>query len=129
GGGSALPVRGGTARAGERHLAVHPIGRLFARVVLRAGAGVDEAVVESDVYDLSTGARVDDDLAGAFQDLEAGRVGPAEEAVAAAGKPAAGRGAGDLVRLPSHPPPWCSGRSGSSSQRGGGGGRSACSGP
>jgi len=70
---------------------VHPIGRLFARVVLRAGAGVEEAVVESDVYDLSTGARVDDDLAGAFQDLEAGRVGPADEALAAAAKPVAAR--------------------------------------
>src|SRR5207245_7980090 len=99
GGGSALPVRGGTARAGERHLAVHPIGRLFARVVLRAGAGVEEAVVESDVYDLSTGARVDDDLAGAFQDLEAGRVEPADESLAAAAKPVTAREPGDLLRL------------------------------
>src|SRR2546428_8643537 len=44
----------------------------------RAGAGVEEAVVESDVYDLSAGAKVGDDLAGAFRDLEAGRVGPAD---------------------------------------------------
>jgi len=95
----AIPVRDGTARASEKRLAVHPIGRLFARVVLRAGAGVEEAVVESDVYDLSTGARVDDDLAGAFQDLEAGRVEPADEALAAAAKPVAAREPGDLLRL------------------------------
>src|SRR5207302_2049828 len=62
-------------------------------------AGVEEAVVESDVYDLSTGARVDDDLAGAFQDLEAGRVEPADEALAAAAKPVAAREPGDLLRL------------------------------
>src|SRR5258708_5212786 len=95
----AIPVRDGTARASETRLAVHPIGRLFARVVLRAGAGVEEAVVESDVYDLSTGARVDDDLAGAFQDLEASRVEAADEALAAAAKPVTAREPGDLLRL------------------------------
>ncbi|MGH7548117.1 MAG: hypothetical protein ACREMM_08075, partial [Gemmatimonadales bacterium] len=71
-----IPVRDGTAQPGKTRLAVHPVGRLIARVVLRAGAGVEEAVVESDVYDLSAGARLGDDLAGLFQDLEAGRVGP-----------------------------------------------------
>jgi len=78
-----IPVRDGTAKPSKTKLAVHPMGRLVARVVLRAGAGVEEAVVESDVYDLSAGAKVGDDLAGAFRDLEAGRVGPADPSVAA----------------------------------------------
>ncbi|MGH7336558.1 MAG: hypothetical protein ACREI7_03180, partial [Myxococcota bacterium] len=73
----AVPVRDGTARTRKAGLADHAIGRLFARVVLRAGATVEEAVVESDVFDLSTGTRVGDDVADLFRDLEAGRVTPA----------------------------------------------------
>src|SRR5439155_69164 len=79
-----IPVRDGVAKAQKTHVAVHPVGRLVARVVLRAGAGVEEAVVESDVYDLSAGARLDDDLAGLFLDLEAGRAEPADPSLAAA---------------------------------------------
>src|SRR5206468_2745350 len=60
-----IPVRDGTVQSSKAKLAVHPVGRLVARVVLRAGAGVEEAVVESDVYDLAAGARLSDDLAGA----------------------------------------------------------------
>src|SRR5881396_2376153 len=59
-----IPVRDGTVQSSKAKLAVHPVGRLVARVVLRAGARVEEAVVESDVYDLATGARLSDDLAG-----------------------------------------------------------------
>jgi hypothetical protein len=74
-------VRNGTARQSKAGLAAHPIGRLVARVVLRAGAAVEEAVVESDVFDLSSGARVlrerGDDVTGSFEDLEAQRVAPA----------------------------------------------------
>src|SRR5438132_1004799 len=58
-----VPVRDGTARQSSVGLAAHPIGRLVARVVLRAGAAVEEAVVESDVFDLSTGTRSSDDVA------------------------------------------------------------------
>jgi len=94
-----IPVRDGVAKPGATQVAVHPVGRLVARVVLRAGAGVEEAVVESDVYDLSAGAPVGDDLAGAFRDLEAGRVGPADEAVAANAAPVPAREPGDLLRL------------------------------
>ncbi|MGH7530037.1 MAG: hypothetical protein ACREMN_06600, partial [Gemmatimonadales bacterium] len=73
----AVPVRDGTARARKAGLAEHAIGRLLARVVLRAGATVEEAVVESDVFDLSTGTRVGDDVADMFRDLEAGGMAPA----------------------------------------------------
>ncbi len=80
-------------------LAVHPVGRLVARVVLRAGAGVEEAVVESDVYDLATGARLSDDLAGAFRDLEESRVEPANPADAGKASTVPAREPGDLLRL------------------------------
>jgi hypothetical protein len=94
-----IPVRDGTVKRSATRVAVHPVGRLVARVVLRAGAGVEEAVVESDVYDLSAGAKVDDDLAGAFGDLEAGRVEPADPSDAATAAPVPAREPGDLLRL------------------------------
>src|SRR6267143_1154567 len=72
-----VPVRDGSAKQKKVGLASHPIGRLVARVVLRAGAAVEEAVVESDVFDLSTGMRSSDDVAGLFQNLEARLVKPA----------------------------------------------------
>src|SRR5438093_1624251 len=88
-----VPVRDGKARQSSVGLAAHPIGRLVARVVLRAGAAVEEAVVESDVFDLSTGTRWSsppvplslrergDDVVGLFEDLEAGRLKPAAASV------------------------------------------------
>jgi len=94
-----IPVRDGTVKRSTTRVAVHPVGRLVARVVLRAGAGVEEAVVESDVYDLSAGAKVGADLAGAFRDLEAGRVEPADPSDAGKAAPVAAREPGDLLRL------------------------------
>ena len=94
-----IPVRDGVAKAQKTHVAVHPVGRLVARVVLRAGAGVEEAVVESDVYDLSAGARLDDDLAGLFLDLEAGRAEPADPSLAAAVQPVPAREPAELLKL------------------------------
>jgi len=76
-----VPVRDGSARQSSVGLAAHPIGRLVARVVLRAGAAVEETVVESDVFDLSTGTRSSDAVAGLLQDLEARRVKPAAASV------------------------------------------------
>ena len=94
-----VPVRNGTARQTKAGLAVHPIGRLVARVVLRAGAAVEEAIVESDVFDLSTGEALGDDVARSFADLEAQRTKPA----AAARVPEAGvvpaRQPDDLLQL------------------------------
>src|SRR5205807_2493364 len=96
-----LPVRDGTIKRRATRLAVHPVGRLVARVVLRAGAGVEEAVVETDVYDLSAGAPVGADLAAAFRELEAGRVPPADPAGAGAATVPA-REAGELLRSEEH---------------------------
>lgn len=93
-----VPVRDGTAQPGKARSAVHPVGRLIARVVLRAGAAVEEAVVESDVYDLSAGAPVARDLAGLFGRLEAGRIEPADASDTKA-TPIPAREPQDLLRL------------------------------
>jgi len=94
-----IPVRDGTVKRSTTRVAVHPVGRLVARVVLRAGAGVEEAVVESDVYDLSAGAKVSDDLAAAFRELEAGRMEPADASGAGKAARVPAREPGDLLRL------------------------------
>lgn len=94
-----IPVRDGTAEPGATRVAVHPVGRLVARVVLRAGAGVEDAVVETDVYDLSAGAKLDDDLAAAFGDLEAGRAKPADPTLAPAAVAVPAREPADLLRI------------------------------
>jgi hypothetical protein len=94
-----VPVRDGTAAPAATRVAVHPVGRLVARVVLRAGAGVEDAVVETDVFDLSAGARLADDLAAAFRDVEAGRAKPAGPGLAAAAAVVPAREPGDLLRL------------------------------
>ena len=94
-----IPIKDGTVKRSTARLAVHPVGRLVARVVLRAGAGVEEAIVESDVFDLSTGTKVDADLAEAFVDLEAGRAQPAGASVVEDAAPVPARAPGDLVRL------------------------------
>ena len=93
-----IPVRDGVAKPVARRLAVRPVGRLAARVVLRAGAGVEEAVVETDVYDLSAGVPADADVAAAFRELEAGRVAPADPAAVAA-PPVPAREPGELLQL------------------------------
>src|SRR5881398_2580618 len=93
-----IPVRDGVAKPGATRLAVHPVGRLAARVVLRAGAGVEEAVVETDVYDLSAGAPAGADVAAAFRELEAGRLAPADPAAITAA-PVLAREPGELLQL------------------------------
>lgn len=94
-----IPVSDGTAGPGATQLAVHPVGRLVARVVLRAGAAVEDAVVETDVYDLSAGVKLGDDLAAAFRELEVGRAKPADRALAAAAAVVSAREPADLLRL------------------------------
>ena len=94
-----VPVRDGPAKQKKVGLAAHPIGRLVARVVLRAGAAVEEAVVESDVFDLSTGTRLGDDVAGSFEDLEARRVKPAAASVVPDADQVPAREPDDLLKL------------------------------
>jgi hypothetical protein len=73
-----VPVRNGTARRRKSQLATHTVGRLLARIVLRAGPVVEEAVIESAVIDLATGARADNQVTAQFADLEARRIAPAD---------------------------------------------------
>ncbi|MGH7699433.1 MAG: hypothetical protein ACREMJ_02795, partial [Gemmatimonadales bacterium] len=94
-----IPVRDGVAKVATAQLAAHPVGRLIARVVLRAGAAVEEAVVESDVFDLSTGTPLSDDVAGSFQDLEAHRVDPADADAIPGAVSVAPREPDELLRL------------------------------
>src|SRR6059058_5137485 len=93
-----IPVRDGVAKPGATRLAVHPVGRPAARVVLRAGAWAGEAVAETDVYDLSAGAPAGADVAAAFRELEAGRVAPADPAAVTAA-PVPAREPGELLQL------------------------------
>jgi hypothetical protein len=95
----AIPVRDGVAKPVKAGAAVHPIGRLIARVVLRAGATLEEAVVESDVCDLSSGAPVARDVADQFHALEARRIEPADASIVAKTKAVAARRPEDLLRL------------------------------
>jgi len=94
-----IPIKDGTVKRSTARVAVHPVGRLVARVVLRASAGVEESVVESDVYDLSAGAKADADLAAAFGDLEAGRSKSADSSVAEDVAAVEAREPADLLRL------------------------------
>jgi hypothetical protein len=73
-----VPVRNATAKRRKSVLATHAIGRLLARIVLRAGAAVEEVLIESAVIDLATGARADDQVSALFADLEAQRIAPAD---------------------------------------------------
>ena len=94
-----VPVRDGKAMPGKARSAVHPVGRLIARVVLRAGAMVEEAVVEGDVCDLSSGAPVARDVAELFHQLEARRIEPGDPSIVAKTKAVAARRPEDLLRL------------------------------
>jgi hypothetical protein len=69
------------------------VGRLLARIVLRAGAVVEETVIESAVIDLATGARADDQVTAQFADLEARRIKPADSGDVP-----------DAVSVPARPP-------------------------
>lgn len=73
-----VPIRNGTARRRKSALATHAVGRLLARVVLRAGSVVEESVIESAVIDLATGAPADAQVTALFADLEAKRIAPAD---------------------------------------------------
>lgn len=63
--GLGIPVSNGSAGVPSAMAARHPVGRLVARVTIRAGAEVEEHLVESGVFDLATGAALADDVAAA----------------------------------------------------------------
>jgi hypothetical protein len=65
-----VPVRNGTAGKPTVRVARHPVGRLLARVLVRAGASVEEHLVESDFFDLAAGAPLPRDVAESCAALE-----------------------------------------------------------
>jgi hypothetical protein len=65
-----VPVRNGSAGKPTVRVARHPVGRLLARVLVRAGASVEEHLVESDFFDLAAGAPLPRDVAESCAGLE-----------------------------------------------------------
>ena len=78
-----VPVTNGSAGEPVVRLARHPVGRLLARILVRAGATVEEHLMEGSVYDLSTGAPVANELAACCAALEANGAAPARDDAAA----------------------------------------------
>jgi len=60
-----IPLRGASAGVPESRFVRHRIGRLTARVAIRAGTGLDEHLAVSDPVDLCTGLVLTDDIAAA----------------------------------------------------------------
>src|SRR5207237_8816267 len=82
------------ARRRNAALGTQRVGRMLARVVLRAGWVVEESVIDGAVVDLGTGARADDQVTAQFADLETRRIKPADpddvpDAVAVPARPPA----------------------------------------
>src|SRR5438067_7337688 len=94
-----VPLRDATARRRKSQLATHTVGRLLARVVLRAGSVVEESVIESAVIDLATGARADDQVTPQFADLEARRIKPADVDDVPAAEPVPARPPAEMLQL------------------------------
>jgi hypothetical protein len=57
-----VPVKNGVAATPKVRLARHPVGRLLARVLIRAGATVEEHLVEGGFFDLVAGALLPPDV-------------------------------------------------------------------
>jgi len=93
-----VPVRKGSAEPPVTSLALHPVARLVGRVAITAATIVAEHIAESGVFDLVTGLRVPDDVAGLCGAIEAGTVVPAGDE-AAAGIAAPARPLAELVPL------------------------------
>ena len=97
--GRKIPVRNGASKRRRSVLATHAIGRLLARVVLRAGAAVEEVLIESAVIDLATGVRAGDQVAALFADLEAQRIAPADPDDVPDAKPVPARAPAEMLQL------------------------------
>jgi hypothetical protein len=69
-----VPVRNGTAGTPTLRVARHPVGRLLARVLVRAGAALEEHLVEGTWVDLATGAPLPADAAATCAAFERGVV-------------------------------------------------------
>lgn len=94
-----VPVANGTSGPPAVKLARHPAGRLLARVLLRAGAVVEEHLVESDWLDFTTGASLPADLAECCAALERERATAVPSSAVPEAALSAARPVQELVRL------------------------------
>ena len=94
-----VPIRDGTGRRRKSQLATHTVGRLLARIVLRAGPVVEETVIESAVIDLATGARADAQVTAQFEELVAQRIRAADPDDVPAAVPVPARPPAEMLQL------------------------------
>jgi len=94
-----VPIRDATARRRKSQLATHTVGRLLARIVLRAGPVVEETVIESAVIDLATGARADEQVTAQFAELVAQRIRAADPGDVPAAVPVPARPPAEMLQL------------------------------
>src|SRR6266545_2485899 len=94
-----VPLRDAKARRRKSQLATHTVGRLLARIVLRAGPVVEESVIESAVIDLATGARADAQVTAQFAELVAQRIKPADPDDVPAAVPVPARPPAEMLQL------------------------------
>lgn len=94
-----IPVRSGSALPPQLVLAVHPLGRLIARVTLSAGSTVEDRIVVSGVFDLAVGAAVEQGVAELCIQIETGELAPSAGEMAAGARKAVAKPASEFVPL------------------------------
>lgn len=74
-----VPTEGLTVGPARIHLAEQRVGRLIARVAVKAGAVGEEQIVESGCFDLTSGVPVSPDVADLCSRVQSGQVRPAAD--------------------------------------------------
>jgi hypothetical protein len=95
----AVPVRNATVGTPSVRVARHPVGRLLARVLIRAGASVEEHLVESSYFDLATGTPLPANAAETCVAVEKGRLTATKPNEKRAPERAEARPVGEVVDL------------------------------
>jgi hypothetical protein len=95
----AVPVRNATVGPPTVRIARHPVGRLLARVLIRAGASVEEHLVESDFFDLATGTPLPRDAAELCLAVEQGKSNATKPDAKRGANLAAPRPTNEIVKL------------------------------
>jgi hypothetical protein len=94
-----VPIVNGTASTPSVRVARHAAGRLLARVLFRAGAVVEEHLVESGWFDFTTGAPLSPDLVECCSALESAAAVPAPSTVVSDAVISASKPVDELVTL------------------------------
>jgi hypothetical protein len=94
-----IPIVNGSASAPTVQVGRHAAGRLLARVLFRAGAVVEEHMVESGWFDFTTGAPLSPDLVECCAALESNGAAPVPAAAAGDALISASKPVDELVEL------------------------------